>query len=300
MGRKGPIAHQIAHTAARQFGNVKRVQLLELGLSADAINRWVKAGRLYRVHRGVYSVGRPPVTPLERAMASVLACGARAVLSHGSALSLWGIWKRWDTPFHVTIAGDRRLKGIRIHRVRCLDRREITRQQGIPVTTLARAVLDCAPSMRPRSLNRAINDGRLAHHLPVEALLDVVAGHPSHPGSRLIKAALGVSAADRPTRSQFEDGFPAYCERFGLPIPRMNTIVCGHEVDALFEPEKVIVELDGWSFHSSRASFESDRSRDADTLAAGFVTVRITGDRYRREPRKLAERLHEILASRRT
>ena len=298
MGRKGSVGDQIAHTAARQYGNVTRKQLLELGLGKGAIKSWVSTGRLYRVHRGVYAVGCPAVTPFERAMAAVLACGERAVLSHASALTLWGIWKRWDTPFHVTIVGDRRLKSVRIHRVRRLDRGETTRQHGIPVTTLARALLDCAPSMRPKALNRAINDGRLAGQLRPTTLLELAARHPSHAGSPLIKAALG-STAERPTRSDFEAGFPGFCERHSLPIPRMNAIVCGHEVDALFEREKVIVELDGWAFHSSRASFESDRSRDADTLAAGFETLRITWARYRHHPTKEAARLHAILAARR-
>jgi very-short-patch-repair endonuclease len=79
----------------------------------------------------------------------------------------------------------------------------------------------------------------------------------------------------------------------------MNSIVCGYEVDALFVQEQVIVELDGWDFHSSRVAFEDDRKRDADTLAAGLATVRITKERYAREPAREAARLHAILARRR-
>ena len=56
----------------------------------------------------------------------------------------------------------------------------------------------------------------------------------------------------------------------------MSAIVAGYEVDAFFPAEKVIVELDSWEFHRDRSSFESDRDRDAATLAAGCVTVRIT------------------------
>src|SRR5690242_17150407 len=88
----------IAKVAAKQHGNVTRAQLLCLGLDDDGIRYRVKIGRLHRVYRGVYSVGRPPITPQEWASASVLACGSGAALSHGSAMTLWGYWRQWDRP----------------------------------------------------------------------------------------------------------------------------------------------------------------------------------------------------------
>jgi very-short-patch-repair endonuclease len=103
----------------------------------------------------------------------------------------------------------------------------------------------------------------------------------------------------RPTRSGFEDDFLEFCRRFGLPTPRVNTVVAGHEVDALFVQERVIVELDSWRFHSSRRSFEDDRKRDADTLMADHVTVRLTDERFDGEPERVADSVHAILEQRR-
>jgi very-short-patch-repair endonuclease len=277
---------------------VTRQQLLAAGLGEKAIDYRVNHGRLYRVHPGVYSVGLPPITPLEHAMAAVLACGPGAVLSHGSALSLWGIWKRWDRPFHVTVKTDRRPKGITAHRTTKLDRRDITRHYGIPVTTLAKTLLDQAPRMTPKSLTRAINDGRLSHHLNRDALFDVLHRHPHHRGAKKLRTVLGLTT-DRPTRSNFEDAFPAFCRRHGLPEPQLNTSVCGYEVDVYFPDERVIVELDSWDFHRSKMSFEADRNRDADTLAAGLITIRITGERFEQTPEQEASRLHRILSQRR-
>lgn len=231
-------------------------------------------------------------------MAAVLACGPHAALSHGSALTLWGIWKRWDTPFDITVAADRRPAGIRVHRVRDLDRRDVTRHHGIPVTTLARTLLDRAPRMTTKSITRAMNTGRLNGHLHLSALAEVADRHPHHPGRSKLAVVLG-RATERPTRSGNEDTFPAFCERYELPVPEMSATVCGYEVDALFADAKLIVELDGWAFHSSRRSFEDDRKRDADTLAAGFATLRITAARYGQNPAREAARLHEILARRR-
>jgi very-short-patch-repair endonuclease len=79
----------------------------------------------------------------------------------------------------------------------------------------------------------------------------------------------------------------------------MAAKVSGWEVDALFPDEKVIVELDGWDFHSSRESFESDRERDASTLAAGCVTVRVTWERMHERAAREAARLQTILEQQR-
>jgi very-short-patch-repair endonuclease len=78
----------------------------------------------------------------------------------------------------------------------------------------------------------------------------------------------------------------------------INVRVKGYEVDALFVDTRVIVELDGWSYHSSRRSFERDRERDTVLLAAGYVTVRITWERLTRQPEREAARLKAILESR--
>ncbi len=128
-------------------------------------------------------------------------------------------------------------------------------------------------------------------------LTDVVARFSNHPGCRhLLEAVHGVGA---PTRSELEDAFLTFCRQYDLPIPLVNTRVAGHEVDALFADERVIVELDGWDFHRDRYAFEDDRERDADTLAVGLVTVRITWERLTHRPDREASRLGAILSSRR-
>jgi predicted transcriptional regulator of viral defense system len=105
---QGPDA-EIARIAGREHGNITRAQLHRLGLTDDAIAHRVASGRLYRVHRGVYAVGRPPVVALEHAAAAVLACGPHAGLSHTSGLALWELRNVWELPQHVTVTeGDPR------------------------------------------------------------------------------------------------------------------------------------------------------------------------------------------------
>jgi hypothetical protein len=285
----------IAALAAKRYGNVTRRQLLDLGLDNNAIVYRVKIGRLHRVHRGVYGVGRRPVTPLERASAAVLACGPRAVLSHGSAMALWGFWKRWEQPFEVTVPGDRRPSGIVAHRSATVAWRDLTTQLGIRVTSPARTVFDISPRLTDQALKRTVNSALHSRWLGESQLAELLTRLAYLPPARRIAPLIGRDGT--PERSGWEDDFPAFCRTSGLPEPIMGAIVCGYTVDALFPAQRVIVELDSWEFHKDRIAFENDRERDADTLAHGYVTLRITWERIHQAPEQEAGRLRAILAA---
>ncbi len=287
----------VAKVALRQHGNITRIQLYALGVGDRAIARRVKAGRLYRVFRGVYAVGRPATTQLERAAAAVLACGPGAVLSHFSALSLWGFAKGWPPAPEVMIVGDRRPPGIVVHRTLNLPRRDVRFQLGIRATSPARTMLDCAPRLAEKTRTRTVDDALHTPFLSRSQLADVIDRYPTHRGAKLLIPF--VDTTDGPTRSGWEEEFPAFCERFGLPRPRVNTVVNGFEVDGYFEAERLIVELDGYEFHRGRQAFEDDRDRDAEMLAAGLATVRVTWERIQKRSAREAERLRKILGQRR-
>lgn len=281
---------------APQHRCVTRAQLLALGLGSAAITYRARHGRLYRVHEGVYTIGGPPRTPIERACAAVLACGPGAALSHGSALTLWGFQKRWDLPLHVTVPGDRRRPGLVVHQVPGLTRADIRTHLGIRVTSPARTVLDCAPDLPAKRLARIVNDGRRSGLVRLPALTDMIHRFPRHPGCARLKPFLERPVG--PTRSEFEDVLLPFCDRFGFPRPQVNVKINGYEVDAYFEAEGVIVELDSWGFHQDRESFENDRNRDVDNLVAGLVTYRLTWERMIGDPEHEARRLGKVLKDR--
>jgi hypothetical protein len=271
------------------------VQLVAVGLSDRAIHHRVRVGRLFRVYRGVYAVGRPPKTALEFASAALLACGPGAALGHGSGMALWGFWKVWPKPFEVTFfKGDRRPKHVKHHHPTGLTHEDIRRYNGLWVTSPARTLLDVAPVQTRKQRARAVSAARLSHHLKLRALRETLARFPNHPGTPLLLPL--AQATGNPTRSLQEDDFPSWCRRSGLPVPLLNEIIAGYEVDAVFLREKVIVELDSWDYHQDRYSFEVDRLRDSVTTAAGFVTVRLTQERWTPEE---ADRLKKILDLRR-
>jgi Transcriptional regulator, AbiEi antitoxin/Protein of unknown function (DUF559) len=293
-----PDDRRAASLARRQRGYVTRRQLFDLGFGADAISYRVERGRLIPVYVGVYAVGHLPTSVVDRAAGAVLACGPKAVLSHSSAAALWEFLRRWSTPFHITAPSGHSRLGIRVHRSQVLTRADIRTHLGVRVTSPARTVLDVSPTLGAKALTRLVNDALLSSYLRPDSLAELLHRQPRHPGAKLLTPF--VESAAGPTRSQLEDEFLAFTSRYGLPRPEMNARVAGYEVDALFRQERVIVELDGYGFHSSRAAFERDRERDANTLAAGFETVRATWERLRHAPAVEADRLQRILAARRS
>ena len=290
-----PIDESIGRVAGRQRGYVTRAQLLELGLGPEAIRSRIKQRRLILIHRGVYALGHAPEAPRDRAYAVVLACAPDGVLSHGSAASLWGIYDRWWTPFEVIVETARRRPGIRVRRA-TLAKEDVRRHLGIRVTSPARTVFDIAPRLTDKALTRAVNELRIKRLLKLEQLAELATRLPRHRGASRVKPLVENSRG--PTRSELEDAFVAFTERFGLPRPEMNARVAGYEVDALFREQRVIVELDGYEFHGTRQAFEKDRERDATTLAAGYRTVRITWERLTQAAEKEARRLWAIITSR--
>jgi very-short-patch-repair endonuclease len=243
------------------------------------IGRWVAAGRLIRIHHGVYAVGYRRVESVAIAMAAVLACGDRAVLSHDSAAALWG-WRRWPRRPEVTSLRPRQRPGICAHRTRSLPRDDRTRELGVPVTTPERTIRDLKPRLTRKQFVRIVNDARRERRLSEEAVIALLGYRPD------------------PTRSEFEEAFLRFCRRQGLPKPLTSADVAGYEVDALFPRQRLVVELDSWEFHRDRTAFGTDRERDAALLLAGYATVRITWDRLHETPAREANRLRRILAAR--
>ena len=271
---------RLATLGPRQYGYAQRAQLLDAGLSGERIASWVRHGWLYRRYPSVYSIGPPRTEPIALAAAAVLAGGQGAVLSHGSAAALWGLSRRWPDPPHVTTPKDRRAGAIRWHRTTTLTPRDVRTQLGIRVTSAARTLLDLAPHVTTDELERMASAARIDRRCSADEIDALTARLPTHPGAtRLRQAVLGQAG---PTRSQLERRFLALLESHGLPKPLVNTQVAGHEVDILFAPERLIVEVDGWEYHRDKLRFRRDRRRDAATLQAGYETLRLTDDQLER------------------
>jgi hypothetical protein len=272
-----PVDGLIAELAARQHGVVARWQLLELGLTGDAIAHRVRAGRLHRVRRGVYAVGHRKLTERGNFMSAVLACGPDALLSHRSNAALRGLLPDARAVIDVTVPGRTRkgVAGVRLHLPRALHPDDIDVHDGIPCTSVARMLLEVASTASRRQLERIAESAereRVLDLREVNALLERSYGHK---GRRPL-VALFEQFRDPPpnVRNEFEREVFDACDAAGIPRPQVNVTVEGNEVDLAWG--RVLVELDSWTYHGTRAAFERDRARDVALRLKGYIPLRFT------------------------
>src|SRR5918996_2904360 len=152
---------EVAAIASRQHGVATFTQLKQAGVSRSGIYRRLAAGRLHRVHRGVYAVGHRGLSQQGKCMAAVLACGAGGVLSHRSAAELWELLPASTGPIHVSVpasSGGRSSRHrLRIHRP-SLPRSDTTVRTAIPITTPARTIADLKRSVPAVTVRKAIRE----------------------------------------------------------------------------------------------------------------------------------------------
>jgi uncharacterized protein DUF559 len=288
----------IARLAARQHGVIARRQLFALGLRRGAIDRRLATGRLHFLHPAVYAVGQPHIAGRGRLLAAVLACGDEALLSHRSAAALWGLLPYAGSRVHVTAArrGRRSLRGICVHSIRRPHAENRAARSGIPLTSVARTLLDLAQNVRQDQLERAFEQAERLRLLDLAAVARLCERSNGHRGLTRLRPLL--AQAGRPvaeTRSELERRFLRLCDDAGLPPAAVNVVVAGHEVDALWRAARLVVEIDGFEYHGTRAAFERDRARDADLQLAGFRVLRVTAQRLSREPQAIASAIGSLI-----
>jgi very-short-patch-repair endonuclease len=252
---------RIGQVASRQHGLITTGQLEGIGVSSSGIADRVAAGRLHRIHRGVYAVGHASLSNEGRWMAAVLSGGRSAVLSHRSAARLWRMINPTgptDEVVDVTVRGGGRAArhGVRIRRSRTLEPADCTRRNGIPVTTPTRTLKDLRRSFPRQVFASALRQAEFLG-LPIDGL---------HRDPTTVPR----------TRSELEARFLGLVRRNRLPRPEVNARVDRFEVDFLWRAQHLIVEVDGWESHRTRSAFEEDRSRDARLKMLGYDVLRFT------------------------
>src|SRR4051794_5121426 len=221
-------------------------------------------------------------------MAAVLAAGPDARLSHRDAAALWDLRATAHSRIDVSVPGSglRGRAGLNVYRTAPWHPDDCANRRGIPVTSVARTLLDLAEVVALRALQHAFEEAERLRLADVRAIEAVASrGH----GRRGVGALAAVLAEPRTrppsdTRSELERRFVDLIASTGLPPPATNVLVEGFLVDAVWPRQRLVVELDGRRCHQTRAAFERDRIRDAALQVAGYRILRITGRRLHREP----------------
>jgi very-short-patch-repair endonuclease len=259
----------------------------------------VAAGRLHRVHRGVYAVGHKRLSWHGHCLAAVLA-NSPAVASHWGAGWLWGLLvNRPGGKFDLTAPNARHKKADFVLHRAALAEEDRDLVEGIPVTSLARTQLDLAGEVSVDRVGTFLGRSEDAELLDLGALESVLDRCGNHPGRGTLRAALDAYEPDLAvTRSELERRFRALCRKAGLPSPAMNFVVGGYELDAYWPDHRFAVELDVYETHGNRASFEADRVRQEELLLLGIELIRVTGPRLGREPATVIGRVRTLLERR--
>jgi Protein of unknown function (DUF559) len=299
--RSGRECAAIAQLADRQYGVVARRQLATIGVGRGAIEKQLLRRSLIPLHRGVYAVGHRQLRIEGRWLAAVLAVGQGAVLSHRDAAALHRMRKPPESK-KVSVTTGKDATGtskLWVKARRTLTNEDVTIIRGIPVTSPARTLVDIAGMLTAAQLQSTLGEADRKGLLDVDAVeraLNRTKGRHGHGHARL-RAALDahLQAGATLTRSELEERFLDLVIHFGLPRPLLNAPALGYEVDALWQRERVVVELDGWANHKERQAAAKDREKTNRLQAAGYVVLRFMHADLIRRPGDVAAIVRRML-----
>ena len=295
-----PADRVIGRLADEQHGVIARRQLLSAGLSATEIRERLRGGRLVPLHRGVYAPGHRRLGREGFWLAAVLACGSAAALSHRDAATLHGLDAWAGGRIDVSTSRRRKSDGrLRVFARRRLDGADVTAIRAIPVTTIARTLVDLAELVSRERLASALTAAERSHALDLGAVLAAreraLGRHGA--GDANLRAALAEHAARgaQLTREALERRLRRLVREHTLGTPLLNAEVAGYEVDAYWPEARLIVETDGWEWHRDRAAFGRDREKTNALQLAGFTVLRFTHDAVVRRPEQVAASIRAAL-----
>jgi predicted transcriptional regulator of viral defense system len=283
MPNQGAIV-RLSQLAGRQWGRVTWQQLVRLGVDKWTINAWLKTGYIHRVHPRVYAVGHRAPSIEGDLAAALLYAGPGAMLSHGTAAWWLGLIDERPSTIHVSTPRRCRSRpGVRVHQRRGCTR---TWHKRMPVTSVAQTLLDYAATSSLNRVRKVLANAeyrRLLDLAEVEAMI----GRGRRGSTKLRKALRRHQPQLARTRSPIEDTWVFMCEEAGLPIPEFNARVAGWTVDALWRAEGLVVELDGYGNHHTRAQVERDRRKELCLRGAGLMVARYSEGQIEDEPQRV-------------
>jgi len=243
------------------------------GFSEPSIRMAVRRGTLTRWGRGIYLVG-PLVDDVTEARA-VSAAVPDGALGFAVAGQLAQFAPIAVPPLSVIVPpgrhGERR--GVRIHRID-LAPRDITRMEGLPVTTPAVTIVHLARVLPPLPFGRAVQEAFAKRLTSSRQLEQALGRHRGGRGTARLRRMLELGVDD--LRSKAERSLRDWIRRAGLPQPILNAQLGPWLVDALWPDHKLAVEINGFAAHSSPWAHDRDHRKEQWLLGSGHAVRRFT------------------------
>lgn len=291
----------IAEIAARRHGAVARDQLLAAGVTRHMIDGRVMSGALIRVYHAVYLVAWAAGSPLAHASAALLACKPNAVLSHRTAARLWQLPVPPGGPIEVTVVGRERRspQGVLVRSLSHLPASELRRMNGLPITSPSLTILDLAGALTAPHLAAVLNEARVLRIVTERQLRATLTQHRQRRGARSLRSLLEAERGPRITRSEAERRALRLMRAHGIEPDDSDVAIGPYRADFLFRRERLVVEVDGYRYHSTPSRFVDDRRRIADLGARGIQVFPLTWADVGDGAEEAMGRLNETLERRR-
>jgi hypothetical protein len=271
---------QINEVAAVQGGVVARRQLLAMGFSDGKIRRRVRSGEWSRVVNGLYRVY--PVRDQFDLLRAAVAALPDPVVSHRSAGLIHELAVPPGPPtVSVHSQTTHVFPGVVVVRCHDMDTSHLNVHDGLPVTTVARTLVDLGADVAKGLLARIVDDAiarRKVSPSEIQVVLNDVArqGKPGVTSTRWVLSRLTASSIPP---SVLEARFHRLLTDLGIggfvteyPMPWDQT----RRFDIAFPESRLAIELDSRRWHSTIDAFDSDRSRDRESVVHGWRILRFT------------------------
>lgn len=291
----GQLANQLDRVLAgrgdQQFGVASRDELLADGVDPQRIDAAISKLRLRPLFRGVYAVGHTAIRREGWWLAALKACGADAALADRSAGQYWGYEQGPLFPITVIArgGGGRERRRIDLKRSQ-LHPSETTTRGPLCLATPARTLIDLHATRTPRQRRELIEHAQDIHRFHPAQLRKCLDLHPRQRGRRQLLDFLDV--LDDP--SHLERLFLPLALRAGIGRPRVNETVEGRRRDFVWPALRLVIEVDGHAYHSSRTALRRDKARDRELIAAHWLPVRFTYEDVAFEPGTVIAELRKL------
>jgi very-short-patch-repair endonuclease len=296
---------RVARFAAAQHGALSRAQALECGVGPRTIDRRLAAGVWDPLYPGVYRLAGSPATWRQSLLAACLAWGDGAVVSHRAAAALWSFpaFGPHTVELSVPRARQRSHRGT-VHRPSSLTAVDVTKIDAIPVTTVARTLIDVAACVPPEVVEEALDDvlrRKLVTLGRLRSRLNEIGG-PGRRGSGTMAKLIAARADARGVpQSVFETRLLRALRRARLPLPAVQHQIKTRSglvvLDFAYVDKRVAIEADGFRWHSSRQQWDHDRARANELTMLGWTVVRVTWTQLRDRPDDVIEAIQATLSS---
>lgn len=292
---------RLRRQASARHGILSRDQLIAAGLSPSAIHRRVASGELEPVHYRVYRVAGSPRTWLQDLMAACLSL--EGVVSHRAAAALLGLDGFGRSVVELSVSRKTSSPdGATLHVVQRLDPIDVTRKDGIPVTTVIRTLADLGSVVDRDRVEVALDHALRKRMTSTDQLLTHLErlGGKGRRGAGVLRAVL-TERTQFPTESVAERRFLGLVKRSRVLLPESQFVVTieggGYRLDFVWRSCLIVVEVEGYDAHSGRLAWERDLARRNELTRRGWRVLHVTWWEMERRPERVIALLKDILGA---